>query len=94
MFQIKDFLHLSFFTLHSTLCSLLLADHVFKAGTAGCDIAEAFFLRLFVVFKVALEEDHFAFVFKGEDVCGEAVDKPAVVGDHQDTAREIFKTFL
>ena len=47
-----------------------------------------------VVGIVALEPDHLAVAFEGQDVGGDAVQEPAVVADDQDAAGEFQERIL
>lgn len=56
--------------------------------------AQATHLILLVGFEVALEPFHMAVTLEGEDVSGQAVKEPAVVGDDHGAARELFQSLF
>src|SRR5688572_25078752 len=56
--------------------------------------AEAALLVFLVLAVVAREELHVRVALEGEDVGGDAVEEPAVMGDHHDAARELEQRVL
>ena len=74
----------------STAGELAVGDPVWPV----CGIAEASAPVLLVVAPRSFEPFHPAVAFEGEDVGGDAVEEPAVVGDDQDTAGEAQDRFL
>src|ERR1700728_2327578 len=62
-------------------------------GPVGVDAEAAFSVR-FIFGVVAVKKAYLAFTFEGEDVGCDAVEEPAVVGDDDGTAREIFQGFF
>ena len=57
-------------------------------------LAQAFPLLLFVLVVVAGIEHHLRFALECEDVCGNAIQKPAVVGDDEHRAGELEQRFF
>ena len=57
-------------------------------------VAEAARLVYLVVGVAALEIEHFAVAFEGEDMGADAVEEPAVVADYHGAAGESLKAFL
>ena len=60
----------------------------------GLRIAALRFLPLLVFAVRTFVEDHFRIAFEGEDVRGDTIEEPAVVGDHDGAAGEILQTLL
>jgi len=56
--------------------------------------AEAGFAVGFVIRAVAVEPGHFAVALEGQDMGGDAVEKPAVKGDHDGAATKHNKSSL
>ena len=48
----------------------------------------------FVFGIITVEPDHFAITFECQDVCGDAIEKPAIVGNYDNAAGEVFQRFL
>jgi hypothetical protein len=71
-----------------------LFNHILKTRSLRCNITKTLLLSFFVIFKISFKEHHLSIIFKGEDVRSQAVDKPTIVGYHQDTAGEIFQSFF
>ena len=49
---------------------------------------------LFVFAEVSWKPEHIAVAFKGKNMCGDAIQKPAIVGDDQRGAGEGFQRRL
>ncbi len=77
-------------TKRSAAHEALVADAVRSVGR-GTEALSAGFL---VCLEVALEPRHLRIPFEGEHVCRDAVQEPAIVGDHHGTAREREQCFL
>lgn len=74
-------------------CAILF--HQFSVFyTMGLRIAALRFLPLLVFAVRTFVEDHFRIAFEGEDVRGDTIEEPAVVGDHDGAAGEILQTLL
>src|SRR5690606_27075375 len=78
----------------SPWCSMVMAgagallERLEAQALGTCVVAEAALLVVLVLAVVALEELHVRVALEGEDVGGDAVQEPAVVGDHEGVARE------
>ena len=57
-------------------------------------IAQTLLLVLLVLGISALEEINLGITLEREDMCGDTVEEPAVVGNYYGTAGEILETFL
>src|SRR5690606_24319933 len=61
-----------------------------EAEAVGAGVVAEAALLVFLVFAViALEELHVRVALEGEDVRGDAVQEPAIVGNHEGVAREL-----
>ena len=60
----------------------------------GRGIAEGLLAPVLVLGEIAVEERHLAVALEGEDVGGDAVEEPAVVGDDDDAPCELLEGVL
>jgi len=54
-----------------------------------CGIAKTLFSVSFIVGIISLEPDDFAVAFKGQNMGGDAIQKPAIMRDNDGTARVV-----
>src|SRR4051812_42834172 len=73
---------------------MMLSDELLVSESVRLVIAEAFFLIFFVFAEGAFEPEDLGIAFEGEDVGADAVEKPAVVGNDDGAACEVFEGFF
>ena len=59
-----------------------------------CGLAEPLPLIRFIIFVIPFEPDNLAVAFIGENVRGNAIEKPAIVAGDENATRELAQRFL
>src|SRR6185295_5292949 len=67
---------------------------IFNPMRLFCSCPQPCFAISFVIRIVSLEPRNFTFAFKRQDVRCDAIEKPAVVRDHDSAAGKVFERFL